>query len=773
MIDVDKLCMGCMKLKPSGTGSCPYCGFDSHKQSNELWQLPLRTILNGRYLTGKVLGEGGFGIVYLGYDLSMEIIVAIKEMFPNGMMTRDFLSNPQQTEVTLLKDSEVIRSLKEKFLLEVRSVARLQNLDGEGLVHVLNLFEENNTAYMVMEYLDGESLKDYLKREKRISWDETVSLLQPVMAGIRNIHKAHLIHRDISPDNIMLLKSGGAKLMDFGGIKNILEGIDQQHTIMITVKRGYSPMEQYQAEGRIGPWTDIYSFCATVYRALTGRKPSDPANVQAGEKQLSPSQLGSDIPAECEMLLMQGLELDYRKRPQSMDILIDTFCKQEKDEKESGYAIVPVRSQSISVREEPKKKKGFFTPLRAAAATAVGMAALLMVLLAGTHYMTVNKGRNSNSGPNSGGLAEKSDVSRKQTEMVSEETAEGGNVVILENEPVSDSSIDGSESPVQILVPSREESQSQNESLAQDPVIEVSERPRQREPEKPAEKETEKPTEKMTEKPTEKITEKPTEKATEKPTEKITEKPTEKATEQPTEKESQKPTEKETERPEETVIARESDSETQMSAQSNTREELERIEQELSATTPETNRETDPSPTLQNTAGDVVAQSVQTAPSAQNQPVDIVAQSAQQMPAAAGVQGTVPVQIVPQTPETADTRIQHADFFHDGRTVFQNDQILPGSADHELTQDELSQLTQKGLCYAKNEIYARHGRGFNSSELREYFEQQDWYKKEYDPSGESDSIIVGLMTPSEVKNIGLLSDAEKALGGGDEYPLDP
>ena len=712
MINIDKLCMGCMRLKPDVGGVCPYCGYDSLRQTNELWQLPPRSILNGRYLTGKVLGEGGFGIVYLGFDLSMEIIVAIKEMFPSGMMTRDFSANPDLTEVTVLKDPEVIKSMKEKFLLEVRSVARLQNLDGEGLVHVLNLFEENGTAYMVMEYLEGQSLKDYLKKKNRISWEETITLLRPVMAGIKNIHNAHLIHRDISPDNIMLLKSGGAKLMDFGGIKDVLKGMDQQHTIMITVKSGYSPIEQYQAKGKIGPWTDIYSFCATIYRALTGRKPIDPASMQAGEKLIPPSQLGCSIPTECETILMRSLETDYSQRPQSMDELINVFGKCGREEEKSSGHSAAVRADVLransaqSVREKTSGSSA--PPFRVIAAAAVGAASLAIVVLFGVHTIRLRK-----------------DSFRKSS---------GNQIAVQESEELTESvsAVRKAEQTDKITILDELEQTETPSAAAAKRAAEITVK---KAPETTAKKVPE-------------------------TTAKMVPETTAKKTPEDTVKKVPETTEKRTK---ETVA------ETTVETVAETT--VETVAETTVEIVPETTLVTEPVTILENEEQNQI---VEPAP---GPVIDVVAQSANQMNTAVVAQNPVPSDIssqIPaaQTPETTDTRIQYTDFFQDGRITYQNDEILPGSRDHILTEEELSQFTQKGLCYAKNEIYARYGRGFKSRELTEYFEQQDWYQKTYEPSPENDNEICSKMTSFENQNKDILSAAEMKLGNGNLFALD-
>ena len=192
----ERVCYGCFAEKEPGL-PCPRCGFCENDQQPYL-ALPLGTILNGRYLVGKVLGMGGFGITYLGYDLTLEIKVAIKEYMPSALATR----HPDHYSVALTGRVEADYQYgMERFLEEAKILAKLQNTP--HIVSVQNYFQENGTAYFVMEYIDGMSLKAYLsKNGERISWDQAVAILKPIMEALVQVHALNLLHRDISPDNI-------------------------------------------------------------------------------------------------------------------------------------------------------------------------------------------------------------------------------------------------------------------------------------------------------------------------------------------------------------------------------------------------------------------------------------------------------------------------------------------------------------------------------------------------------------------------------------------
>lgn len=194
------LCLGCMK-EHNGDGPCPHCGFDASTHIPAAHHLPPGTILYGKYLLGKVLGEGGFGITYLGWDLNLELKVAVKEYFPNGLVTR---MSSYSTTVTALTGNhmELYAQGMERFVDEARSLAKFWQL--EGIVTVKDYFQANKTAYIVMEFAEGKTLKALLHDGGRIPADHVFHMMRPVMDALENVHGAGVIHRDISPDNLMV-----------------------------------------------------------------------------------------------------------------------------------------------------------------------------------------------------------------------------------------------------------------------------------------------------------------------------------------------------------------------------------------------------------------------------------------------------------------------------------------------------------------------------------------------------------------------------------------
>lgn len=239
-------------------------------EENSVHLLKNGRTLGSRYVIEGVLGEGGFGITYRGHDKTLDVEVAIKEYYPQGFVTRNTTYSEELT-VSQSKYTEMFQKGKEKFLSEARTLARFNRQ--EGVVSVTDFFETNNTAYIVMEFLDGITLKQYIDTQGLLTPAEILDLMAPLMEALDEVHNVGLIHRDISPDNIMLLENGGVKLMDFGAARAYTEFGEK--SLSIVLKHGYAPEEQYRTHGVQGPWTDIYApLCDNVqmyYRHYSSR----------------------------------------------------------------------------------------------------------------------------------------------------------------------------------------------------------------------------------------------------------------------------------------------------------------------------------------------------------------------------------------------------------------------------------------------------------------------------------------------------------------------
>ena len=276
------------------------------------------TRLIGHYTIEGVLGQGGFGITYLGIDELHEKKVAIKEFFPQGIVTRN-IEYQDTVTVTFVGEKENYEKGKERFLKEARTMAKFSK--DEGIVKALDFFGINNTAYIVMEYLEGITLKQYLRENQRIAPEDLIELLVPLIESLDEIHSQGMIHRDISPDNIMVLPDGRIKLMDFGAARDYTEFGEK--SLSIVLKPGYAPPEQYQTHGVQGPWTDIYALCATMYKCITGENPPDAIDRLVDDHLKKISAFGITVSPQIEEAIIKGMSVAAKDRYQN----VGDFCE--------------------------------------------------------------------------------------------------------------------------------------------------------------------------------------------------------------------------------------------------------------------------------------------------------------------------------------------------------------------------------------------------------------------------------------------------------------
>lgn len=306
-------CFYCMKEK-GGAHFCPYCGQPDSRDAQSHHLHP-GTILSGKYLVGYAIGEGGFGITYVGRDTTLDIKVAIKEYYPNGCVNRNTVVSPQ-VATTSEKQIERFQKGKNDFLYEARRLARFLKLP--GVVGVRDYFEANGTAYIIMDYLEGETLSDYLKRAGTMPAQRAFELMLPVVNALKAVHAQGIIHRDISPDNIMYCPDGTLVLMDFGSAR-FFANSEKEMSVML--KQGYAPEEQYRKSGDQGPWTDVYGVCATLYKCITGKRPADALDRLREDPIRRPGEMGAAITPACESVLMRGLAVYKENRIQDMNEL--------------------------------------------------------------------------------------------------------------------------------------------------------------------------------------------------------------------------------------------------------------------------------------------------------------------------------------------------------------------------------------------------------------------------------------------------------------------
>lgn len=311
---------------------CMTCGRRADDKPALPNQLARRTILAKRYLIDKAIGEGGFGITYSAWDLTDGRHVAIKEYYPSGYVSRDtrngavIIGNKKNHAATN-------RGLK-RFIDEAQNLARVS--DHSGVVAVLDFFSANNTAYIVMEFLDGISLKKYVRRKGKLDEETVLTILKPVIYSLREVHAAGLIHRDISPDNILITKNGEVKLIDFGAAE---QTNPDGRSVSIVLKQGYAPEEQYRLRGEQGPWTDIYALGVTIYYCLTAQLPPESIQRMYDDTIVPPSKLGAKVSPATEAALMRAMAVFAADRFKNMDELIAALYSGRKNDEIAAEVI--------------------------------------------------------------------------------------------------------------------------------------------------------------------------------------------------------------------------------------------------------------------------------------------------------------------------------------------------------------------------------------------------------------------------------------------------
>lgn len=329
-------CMGCMKQYSSQAAYCPYCGYSAHPEVENLMHLYPGTILQGRYLVGKVLGYGGFGTTYLAWDYVLQKERAIKEYLPSEFSTRA----AGQSKVTVFSGDKTKQFSDglERFVEEAKKLAKVHN--ESGIVKIYDSFEENNTAYIVMEHLDGETLAQYVAREKNIPAEKAIEMLMPVMLSLQRVHAQGILHRDIAPDNIFLTKEGEVKLIDFGAAR--FATTSKSRSLTVIIKPGYSAEEQYRSKGDQGPHTDVYSLGATLYKMITGVNPPDALERRAYYERdkkdiLSPiTKYVKDINPNIETAIYNAMNIRLEDRTSTIEQFVGELLSETKVKRRKG-----------------------------------------------------------------------------------------------------------------------------------------------------------------------------------------------------------------------------------------------------------------------------------------------------------------------------------------------------------------------------------------------------------------------------------------------------
>ncbi len=324
--EIGKICLRCMNISDD-KDICPFCNHEKKGQLTWSKALAPGTILNHKILIGNIQGKGGYGITYIGYDMLLEYPVAVKEFFPDEMVDRA----PDGKTVLVLDaiQKDEYDSETRSYLQEARVLAEFSKFP--GIVAIKDMFYENNTGYLIMEYLQGGNLRSYIDDHRGfLPVEDALHLMEPVVSILVKLHRSGLIHRDISPDNIMMDDDGSVKLIDFGGSRKL--GLTT--TPVFLGKWGYAPLEQMLSKSsEQGPWTDVYGVCATLYDMMTGVLPQ--SSYERSEKdELVDIRDFSNLNVEPQVAraIMRGLSMEIGARQQSMDELFHELYGRYPDE---------------------------------------------------------------------------------------------------------------------------------------------------------------------------------------------------------------------------------------------------------------------------------------------------------------------------------------------------------------------------------------------------------------------------------------------------------
>ena len=311
-MNYDNLCMNCMN-ELSGEKQCPKCGY--HIDSPQISPyLPLKTPLGGKYIVGKAVSANSESITYSAYDIDRKTAVVIKEFLPECLANR---ADDGRSVVVVRNAQDTYFELLNKFLDLWRNLARIRGFS--ALIPVVDVIEENNTAYAITEYVESLTLREFLLRSKTgyLNWEKANVLFMPVLSLLSNLHKSGIIHYGISPDTLLIGRDGKLRLSGF----SIPEARFERTQIPAELFNGYTPLEQYGYSLENGEWSDVYSFCATVYRSLVGSVPQDAISRSTSDKLIIPARYAEIIPVYVINALMNGLQVDPQERTRDIETL--------------------------------------------------------------------------------------------------------------------------------------------------------------------------------------------------------------------------------------------------------------------------------------------------------------------------------------------------------------------------------------------------------------------------------------------------------------------
>lgn len=312
-----KLCMGCMNQIEEHIDTCPYCGFNEKTNKQESYYLNPGTVIGGKYIVGKVMNYNGYTISYMGMDAELERKVVVKEYLPSDFATR----SEGENDITIYA-GDAVQQFEQgltQFLNDANTMQQIGLL--EGIAQVYDCIAENDTGYVVSEYVEGKTLKDVLQNSKKLNPNKAKKIIEKILIGLGQLHAKGIIHCDISPETIVITDNGEVKLIDFGAAKYVTTA--NSKSLAIILKQGYAPEEQYRSKGIRGSWTDVYAVAAVMYRMITGIVPPESVERALEDNIKEPSKLGINISENVENAIMNALNVYKDNRTVSAEIFLN------------------------------------------------------------------------------------------------------------------------------------------------------------------------------------------------------------------------------------------------------------------------------------------------------------------------------------------------------------------------------------------------------------------------------------------------------------------
>lgn len=376
------LCMGCMEPLEEA-GKCPYCGYDDNTVPQPNY-LPTKTVLDGRYIVGRLLSFNGESALYIGYDRTAGEKVFIREYMPDALCFRT-----RETPEIKVNSGAVVqyKNYMSEFIELNKNLSRLRSATSH-IVAPVDMFSQNNTAYVILQYTDAKTLKQYLADNAgELNWEQVKKLFPPLLTTLACIHNAGILHRGISLDNILVTDRGELLLTGF----SISEVRTVNTDLAPELYTGCSAPEQYTSSDWIGTWTDVYAVAAVMYRLLTGCMPTEPMARVGADDLLEPAKINPNVPANVSKVIMQAMRLDCSHRIQTVTDFVTKLFEQpsyiQKQPPNGSTQTIPIhvpRQQTEQIRRKKKKKRAaavanVFMIIGAVALIAIVIAAFVML----------------------------------------------------------------------------------------------------------------------------------------------------------------------------------------------------------------------------------------------------------------------------------------------------------------------------------------------------------------------------------------------------------